>query len=116
MKPAEEAAPLSRTERFPPSEAHTLLGLTKTSQRAYEQEHNISSKAVILSSHLLTGRVSNEADPAAWSVVGLQDDASRRKFSGILLAPHFARCLTAHSSLKRSIGKSFIIQAVKNPA
>lgn len=76
-KPAE--APLSRTERFPPSEAHMLLGLTKTSQRAYEQEHNISSKAVILSSHLLTGRVSNEVGPAVWPVVGLQDDASRRK-------------------------------------
>jgi len=51
-------------------EAHARLGLTKTSQLACKQEHKIFSKAVILSSHLLTGRVFNDVDSAGCSVLG----------------------------------------------
>lgn len=93
---------------FPPARAHAAA-----SQFACKQEHQISSKAVILATHLLAGRGFCDAGSAGCSVSGWQEDVSRRKekLEVFLLTP---RCLKSSSQLQTQHWQTFCRQSSLN--
>lgn len=100
-----EAGLRSLGKPFPLAGAHAA-----TSQLAWKQEQHISSKAVILVTHLLPGGGFCDAHSVGCSVSGWQKDVSRRreKFE-VLCSPHTAT--TAHLSFKGSTGRCSVLKA-----